>query len=104
MLIASESEQALQLAPVEADHDVVIDDDHRHGHPTRPGNEFRASGFVLRNVFCHERDTLLRKKLFRGAAGRSGRGPVHRHLSIHHEALFTAVARAKGRQTCRRPT
>ena len=83
MLIASEPEQALQPAPVEADDDVVIDDDHRHGHPTCPCDEFCASRFVFRNVFRHERDSLLRKKLFRGVAGRSGRGPVHRHCSIH---------------------
>jgi len=71
VIIASQAEQALELPAVEADDDLVSDDDDGHGRPARARQELSPGGRILGDVLRLERDTFLRKKLFRQVAASS---------------------------------
>ena len=100
MLIASEAEQALELATVEPDDNFVPDEDDGHRRPPRPSQQLRAGGRILGDVLRLERDTLLRKKLFRQVAAASASRPVDRDLSILHHDSVWVVHRIAPQRRC----
>jgi hypothetical protein len=71
--IRSHPQQPLEPAAVEADHDRIPHHNDRHGQAASSGDELLARRLVLGDVLALKRDTLLRKKLFRGVAGLSAR-------------------------------
>lgn len=71
VIIASEAEQTLELPAVEADDDLVSDEDDGHGRPAGPRQQLCPGGRVLGDVLRLERHTFLRKKLFRQMAASS---------------------------------
>ena len=58
---------------IKTHHDLAIDDDYRHGHPTRKLNHLLPGLGVLGDVSFFKRDPLLRKELLRVVTMRSGR-------------------------------
>src|SRR5260370_883455 len=76
VLMASEAEQTLELAAVEADDDFVSDEDDGHRRPARSRQQLRTGGRVLGDVLRLERHTFLRKKLFRQVTAASAGRPV----------------------------
>ena len=65
VIIASEPEQTLELSAVEADHDLVSDEDDGHGRPAGPRQQLCSGAWILGDVLRLKRHTFLRKKLFR---------------------------------------
>ena len=88
---ASDPEEALQLPPVEADHDLPIHHDDRGGHLPGEPDHLLPRGRVLRDINAGVRDPLGRKKLFGCVAGCSGRGRVDRHGRVGHGSSFLWV-------------
>ncbi len=86
--MASETEEPLELAPVESDDDDVADEYDRDRHPAGPGHHFNPRRLVLSDVLRLERHAVSRKELFRRVTGRSRGGPVDGHLSIGHRRSF----------------
>lgn len=81
-------EEALQLPPVKADHDLPVHHDDRGRHPPGKPHHLLPRGRVLRNINAAIRNPLGRKKLFGCVAGCSGRGRVDRHARIGHSSPF----------------
>lgn len=89
----SNPEEALQLPPVEADHDLPIHHDDRGGHLPGEPDHLLPRGGVLRDINAGVRDPLGRKKLFGCVAGCSGRRRVDCHARIGHGSSFPGVPR-----------
>lgn len=62
--------------PVQSDHQILANDESRHA-PDIAAHHFLPGGGVLVDVFFHVVDPVLRKKLFRGGAVRSGFAGKH---------------------------
>ncbi len=73
VVIASEAEQTLELPAVEANDDLIPHEDDRHRRPACPRQQLCPGGGVLGDVLRLERNTFLRKKLFRQVAAASAR-------------------------------
>ena len=82
-----DAQKPLQPASIEADDNLVVDRDHRHGHPSGSRNQLFAGGGVVGDVLRGERDAMRRKELFRRVTRLSGRGPVHGDLLSRHVTL-----------------
>jgi hypothetical protein len=71
---------------IKTHHDLAVDDDHRHGHPTRKLNHLLPGLCVLGNVSFLIRNPLLRKELLRVVTMGSRRGG--KDLYVHVPLLF----------------
>jgi len=88
---SGQPQQAFELAPVEPDHDLAVNEGHGGG-PVAELLEFLERRGILADVLVRERDPLLRKKLFLCVAARSARLAVDDHLFRHHVLLCWPVS------------
>ena len=78
-------EESLKTLRVEANHDLVVNDDRWSRTAVVLAHQFEDGALVTADVAVLERDTFLRKVGFRRIAGRSARlGKEHDLLGCHH--------------------
>ena len=79
----SDTAEPLETATVEADYYLIVNDDHRDGHPPGARDQLVARCRILCDVLGSEVEAMRRKELFRRVTGLSGRGPIDRDLMRH---------------------